>query len=257
MPGAGLVKRRKCSTTEDQTSCRFVLPPSTVSHILRQSAISCAHFRATFCYLRCCLDPAIHFGACASELQALILAYDRSRTRGAHSLSGRTEGRLQAVGPGTGPGRWPRAPASPRAAGPPDPPRPTRPARSRALEFPDAPSRSGSRPSSGSSGNLIAGRLDLHRDGYGFVRPNRQSGAPGAPRAAEIEDVFIPPNEIGDAMQGDQVLVDVDPPKADGRRQAGFSGYSSAATPPSSARFVTPIPVAVTGKTWSSRSTNG
>jgi ribonuclease R len=83
--------------------------------------------------------------------------------------------------------------------------------------FPNAPSRSGSRPSSGSSGNLIAGRLDLHRDGYGFVRPNRQSGAPGAPRAAEIEDVFIPPNEIGDAMQGDQVLVDVDPPKADGR----------------------------------------
>ena len=27
--------------------------------------------------------------------------------------------------------------------------------------------------------NLVAGRLDLHRDGYGFVRPNRQSGAPG------------------------------------------------------------------------------
>ncbi len=83
--------------------------------------------------------------------------------------------------------------------------------------LPNAPSRSGPRPDSGSSGNLLAGRLDLHRDGYGFVRPNRRSGAPGAPRAAEIEDVFIPPNEIGDAMQGDQVLVDVDPPKADGR----------------------------------------
>jgi len=83
--------------------------------------------------------------------------------------------------------------------------------------LPNAPSRSGSRPGSGSSGNLLAGRLDLHRDGYGFVRPNRRSGAPGAPRAAEMEDVFIPPNEIRDAMQGDQVLVDVDPPKADGR----------------------------------------
>jgi ribonuclease R len=69
-----------------------------------------------------------------------------------------------------------------------------------------------SRP--GVSRELLAGRLDLHRDGYGFVRPNRPSGAP---RAAEIDDIFIPPSEIGGAMQGDQVLVEVDPPKADGR----------------------------------------
>jgi len=81
--------------------------------------------------------------------------------------------------------------------------------------LPGSPSRSGSGHGSGSSSNLLAGRLDLHRDGYGFVRLNRRSGAPGT---AEIEDVFIPPNEIGDAMQGDQVLVDLDPPKADGRR---------------------------------------
>jgi ribonuclease R len=74
-----------------------------------------------------------------------------------------------------------------------------------------------SRP--GTNSNLIAGRLDLHRDGFGFVRPNRRSGAPGqsAPKSQEIEDIFIPPSEIGGAMQGDQVLVDVDPPKADGR----------------------------------------
>ena len=32
------------------------------------------------------------------------------------------------------------------------------------------------------------------------------------------EDIFIPPNEINGAMQGDQVLVEVEPPKADGRR---------------------------------------
>ena len=83
--------------------------------------------------------------------------------------------------------------------------------------LPNAPSRSGSGRGSHSTSNLIAGRIDLHRDGYGFVRPNRRSGAPGASRAAEIEDVFIPPNEIGDAMQGDQVLVDLDPPKSDGR----------------------------------------
>jgi ribonuclease R len=67
----------------------------------------------------------------------------------------------------------------------------------------------------GTRDNLAAGRLDLHRDGYGFVRPNaRQAG-----KTTEVqEDIFIPPNEINDAMQGDQVLVEVEPPKADGRR---------------------------------------
>jgi ribonuclease R len=64
------------------------------------------------------------------------------------------------------------------------------------------------------TGDLAAGRLDLHRDGYGFVRPARQAGA--AP--AENEDIFIPPNEMGGAMQGDQVLVEQDRPRADGRR---------------------------------------
>src|SRR5208283_4587819 len=59
--------------------------------------------------------------------------------------------------------------------------------------------------------NLCAGRLDLHRDGFGFVRPN-------ARQAVGPEDIFIPPNEINGAMQGDQVLVEVDPPRADGRR---------------------------------------
>ncbi len=82
--------------------------------------------------------------------------------------------------------------------------------------LPNIPSRSGSGPGSRLKSNLVSGRLDLHRDGYGFVRPNRKSGAGGA---AEIQDIFIPPNEIQDAMQGDQVLVDVDPPKADGRMQ--------------------------------------
>jgi ribonuclease R len=32
------------------------------------------------------------------------------------------------------------------------------------------------------------------------------------------DDIFIPPNEINGAMQGDQVLVEVGPPKRDGRR---------------------------------------
>lgn len=67
------------------------------------------------------------------------------------------------------------------------------------------------------AGDLIAGRLDLHRDGYGFVRPHRQAGAARG-SSAVLEDVFIPPNEIGSAMQGDQVLVELAPPRADGRR---------------------------------------
>ena len=76
--------------------------------------------------------------------------------------------------------------------------------------------------------NLIAGRLDLHRDGYGFVRPNpRQASGEIRDRSSRgqihgrvvQEDVFIPPNEINNAMQGDQVLVEADPPKPDGRRQ--------------------------------------
>ncbi|HUX43136.1 MAG TPA: VacB/RNase II family 3'-5' exoribonuclease, partial [Terracidiphilus sp.] len=32
------------------------------------------------------------------------------------------------------------------------------------------------------------------------------------------EDVFVPPSEINGAMQGDQVLVELEPPRADGRR---------------------------------------
>jgi ribonuclease R len=57
---------------------------------------------------------------------------------------------------------------------------------------------------------LVAGRLDLHRDGYGFVRP---SGS-----VDRSDDLFIPPNELNGAMQGDEVLVDEAPPGRDGRR---------------------------------------
>src|ERR1700756_4683237 len=65
--------------------------------------------------------------------------------------------------------------------------------------------------SGGSRDNLVAGRLDMHRDGYGFVRPfARQAGGE--------DDIFIPPDEINGAMQGDQVLVELAPPRADGRR---------------------------------------
>jgi ribonuclease R len=63
----------------------------------------------------------------------------------------------------------------------------------------------------GGRDNLIAGRLDLHRDGYGFVRPNARQAS------GVTDDIFVPPNEINGAMQGDQVLVEMEPPRADGR----------------------------------------
>src|SRR3984957_10150844 len=58
--------------------------------------------------------------------------------------------------------------------------------------------------------HLVAGRIDMHRDGYAFVRPNGSTD--------REDDLFIPPNEINGAMQGDEVLVDEAPPGRDGRR---------------------------------------
>jgi ribonuclease R len=57
---------------------------------------------------------------------------------------------------------------------------------------------------------LVAGRIDLHRDGYGFVRPNGSSN--------REDDLFIPPNELNGAMQGDEVLVDEAARDREGRR---------------------------------------
>ncbi|WP_348268086.1 VacB/RNase II family 3'-5' exoribonuclease [Edaphobacter paludis] len=57
---------------------------------------------------------------------------------------------------------------------------------------------------------LVAGKIDLHRDGYGFVRPNQST--------SREDDLFIPPNELNGAMQGDEVLVDEAPLGRDGRR---------------------------------------
>jgi ribonuclease R len=57
---------------------------------------------------------------------------------------------------------------------------------------------------------LLAGKLDLHRDGFGFVRP---TGA-----TTREDDLFIPPYELNGAMQGDEVLVDEAPVGRDGRR---------------------------------------
>ena len=70
---------------------------------------------------------------------------------------------------------------------------------------------------------LLSGRLELHRDGFGFVRMD--AGKPGSGASATISrqpepagDVFIPPNALHGAMHGDLVLIDEDAPSRDGRR---------------------------------------
>ena len=59
--------------------------------------------------------------------------------------------------------------------------------------------------------NWVSGRLDLHRDGYGFVRPDTRENT-------GEEDIFIPPDSMESAMQGDLVLVEMLPSRGDGRR---------------------------------------
>ncbi len=61
--------------------------------------------------------------------------------------------------------------------------------------------------------NLVAGRLTMHRDGYGFVIPNPDQ------RATIAGDIFIPPHAIGSAMHGDQVLVELGRGRDDGRAE--------------------------------------
>src|ERR1022692_1955067 len=51
--------------------------------------------------------------------------------------------------------------------------------------------------------NLLAGRLTMHRDGYGFVIPN------AGQRSTFSGDIYINPQAIGSAMHGDQVLVEL------------------------------------------------
>jgi ribonuclease R len=71
--------------------------------------------------------------------------------------------------------------------------------------------------------NLIAGRLTMHRDGYGFVIPNAGQRVPSSRPSSGTNvisgDIFIPPPAIGSAMHGDQVLVELTRRKDDGRTE--------------------------------------
>src|ERR1700687_1927052 len=66
--------------------------------------------------------------------------------------------------------------------------------------------------------NLVAGRLSMHRDGFGFVIPDAKSLSPSL-KARLTGDIFIPPHLIGNAMHGDLVLVDVANVRPDGRAE--------------------------------------
>ena len=60
------------------------------------------------------------------------------------------------------------------------------------------------------SREFVAGRLNMHRDGYGFVIPER-------PIEGIVGDIFIPPASAEKAMHGDRVIVRIARIEADGR----------------------------------------
>jgi ribonuclease R len=73
-------------------------------------------------------------------------------------------------------------------------------------------------PTTASNQDLVVGRLRMHRDGYGFVIPDPGSLPPRAQGKLQ-GDIFIPPPEIGNAMHGDQVLVEMGRIRHDGRAE--------------------------------------
>ena len=96
--------------------------------------------------------------------------------------------------------------------------------------------------------NLIAGRLTMHRDGYGFVIPN--SGQ----RSSIEGDIYIGPASLGTAMHGDQVLVELGRKRDDGRAEGRILRVLTRGNPTvvgtfhygSRNNFVTPIDEKVT-----------
>src|ERR1700739_4382928 len=72
-------------------------------------------------------------------------------------------------------------------------------------------------PQAAADKNLIAGRLTMHRDGFGFVIPDAKSL--GQLKSKLAGDIFIPPHQIGNAMHGDLVLVDITNVRPDGRAE--------------------------------------
>ncbi len=73
-------------------------------------------------------------------------------------------------------------------------------------------------PSAAADKNLVAGRLTMHRDGFGFVIPDPKSLSASL-RARLTGDIFVAPHLIGSAMHGDLVLVEILNVRPDGRAE--------------------------------------
>jgi ribonuclease R len=76
----------------------------------------------------------------------------------------------------------------------------------------DGPSIRKGAPKQSPDPNLISGRLVAHRDGYGFVVPDKP-----IPRVEG--DLFIGRDQMADAMHGDRVLARIERRRADGRAE--------------------------------------
>ncbi len=73
-------------------------------------------------------------------------------------------------------------------------------------------------PKARTGANVVAGRLSMHRDGFGFVTPDA-SQLDERLKARLAGDIFIPPPAVGAAMHGDQVLVEIGAVRPDGRAE--------------------------------------
>ena len=101
--------------------------------------------------------------------------------------------------------------------------------------------------------NLIAGRLTMHRDGFGFVIPDAKSLNTSL-KSKLAGDIFVPPHQIGNAMHGDLVLVDIINVRPDGRAEGRIVRPVSRAHPTvvgifhygSRRNYVTPIDTKIT-----------
>jgi len=58
-------------------------------------------------------------------------------------------------------------------------------------------------PQAAPSKNAVAGRLTMHRDGFGFVIVDAAT-LPAALKSRITGDIFIPPHLIGNSMHGDR-----------------------------------------------------
>src|ERR1700753_2852423 len=86
-------------------------------------------------------------------------------------------------------------------------------------------------PQAAADKNLVAGRLSMHRDGFGFVIPDTKA-LTGQLKQRITGDIFIPPHQIGNAMHGDMVLVDITNVRPDGRAEGRIVPPVLRANPP-------------------------